>query len=1065
MAKFTDKITLSLIKRVLIIAICVGFVLFGIISTAVSWSSYRDYYGEMLERKSVYDEANATPVTVMNGITIACADGVEFFDNGKAAPTKNSFSVKGLYNVSGRDYEEDITDYELDVPDDFAQNGGRVTATYLYEETKIFDEKREVVTENGTETVVTPVEKHFKRTFTASIDISLTDVMPEKLVVTSEPYSVCYRENSLFDKTGMTAVVAYNDGSVFDDVDTDDITVENNTPLKTSDTEVVLSYSLEGVTVKGSVPVTVMSEATFTNGEAIDMFVNGGVNVDAGKALSTAQADVMVKYGSGNIVRLSDSEYEKSFGTHEGDEIAQLGGNYVMTIDAGDGVNKKFGVNVVSLKEAESVTLSGCSEEVIGDKTVVSGISDGSSLEFSVIASEPTYVDLYADMSNGYIVKTGDKYYSQNIAVNTFMQIRVNGVLKAADSDQLSVGGPYDSKEAALASMRRVRIGKVYANAGDNTVKISFRNNINGLKDCDGNEPFGKIDAIGVTAEGAVIYNYFGEYIGSLEETLSSPELTVTMHSSWENMLDPYIVGSTTDGTYIYYAFGKSIDPEPNDDEYYKYLFPVRIAKYDPVGDRIVGYSSSFTTYSSIQWAHFLSVKMFCKGGYVYTFDGEGKPLKISAEDLEQKGTVGLTPADEITFSEELVKMLNDLQYSTENQKYVGVGTDGYVHIYGSDMNEEKYFKAATSQSFRLTLDKDYIYVMSGSVWDNGNYKPTIYIYDWEGNLIAESAIDLSKVANATGADASERALTQVGTSLYIAVRGWRDPWGSAIFKIDFDRPGESDHEKLSLGAYFEACESKGVEMKYDTTAVNTSRINGTPNYMHGFCTDGTYYYASANDGKSTKIYKLDLGNKSVVGYTETYERADTWNNADYIYYKDGYVYIVKYDGKGTLARVKCDDINKFGTAAIENVEGGIKAPENKVLKSATYDVTQNKYAAIMSDNTTLCVYDGATNEITAQTTFNYRTVLGMYSDENYVYALYESSPNATDKTTAGILIFSWAGEQIANVTLKNVHSATSNVNVQGMCVSDGEIYLMVTEWATNGMFVVKLDLDYSVLG
>ena len=56
MAKCTEKITLSLIKKIVIIAICIGFVLFGVISAAVSWSSYRDYYAEMLERKRVYDD-------------------------------------------------------------------------------------------------------------------------------------------------------------------------------------------------------------------------------------------------------------------------------------------------------------------------------------------------------------------------------------------------------------------------------------------------------------------------------------------------------------------------------------------------------------------------------------------------------------------------------------------------------------------------------------------------------------------------------------------------------------------------------------------------------------------------------------------------------------------------------------------------------------------------------------------------------------------------------------------------------------------------------------------------
>lgn len=1064
MAKFTDKISLSLIKKVIIIAICVGFVLFSGISAAVSWFSYRDYYIEMLERKSVFDEANATPVTVMNGITIECAEGVEFFDNGKAAPTKSSFVVKGLYNVSGRDYEEELSDFDIDIPEDFAENGGTVSVSYLHEETKIFEEKKEIVTENGTETVTTPVEKHFEKLFTASIDISLTAVKPDKLVITGEPYTVCYLENSLFDKTGLTAIVAYNDGSVYENVKEDDISVVNNVPLKTDVTQVELSYSLGGVTVKGFVPVKVMSEADYSDGGTVDIYLNGEATVYEGAALSTTQADVVIKYGNGNIVRLDDAEYTKSFGAHGNDEIARLGENYVMNIETEDGIGFKTGVTVISLCDAERAVLSNCETENIGDVKVISGISNGSSIQYSVVASESAYVDIYADMSNGYIVKADDKYYAQSIAIDTFMQVYVNDALKATESSALSVGGPYDDKDSALASMSRVHIGRYYVNEGENTIKVVFRNNTLGLKDCDESEPFGKIEALGISAKGGKIFNSFSDYLATVNETYSSPVLNVTLSRSWQNMLDPYILGSASDGTYIYYAVGKSVDPKPADDEVYKYQYPIRLVKYDPQTNEIMGYSSEFMAYSSVQWAHFTTVKMFCKNGYVYTFDADAQPVKIGAEALEANGANGVEAAPEITFTEESIRMFNDLQFCTAKQKYVAVGTDGYAHIYDSEMNVESYFKTGTSTPFRVTVDKQYIYVMSGTYWDNGNYKPVIYVYDWEGTLENKLEIDLSKVAGVSGGDASERGFVQVGTSLYISVRGWRDPWSSAVFKVDFDYGVEQKTEKLGFGAYVEACESKGVSMKYTAQAVNTSRINGLPNYVHGFCTDGTYFYVSANEEKTTKIYKVDAANKSVLGYTETYERSDTWNNADYIYYKDGYVYIVKYDGKGTIARVKCSDINKDVPAKLEEVEGGIQAPEGKTFKSVTYNITRHNYAAILTNNTTLCIYDGATNDILVEKTFSYHTMLGTYCDENYIYALYETSASAADKTTAGIIVFDWMGNLVKDVSLKGIHGATSNVNVQGMCVKNGEIYVLVDEWATNGMFVVKLNLDYSVL-
>ena len=53
----------------------------------------------------------------------------------------------------------------------------------------------------------------------------------------------------------------------------------------------------------------------------------------------------------------------------------------------------------------------------------------------------------------------------------------------------------------------------------------------------------------------------------------------------------------------------------------------------------------------------------------------------------------------------------------------------------------------------------------------------------------------------------------------------------------------------------------------------------------------------------------------------------------------------------------------------------------------------------------------------------------------------------------------------MADVTLKNLHSWTSGVNVQGMCEYNGETYFAVVHWGGNGLRVVKLDFDLSVLG
>lgn len=1065
------KLSWSLIKKVSLLAVAATFFLFTGISTLVSWFEYVDYYTEMIGVKDAFDDANATPVTEMKGITLNYAEGVEFFDNGKAAPTTKSFVVMGQYEVNGRAYEEEITDYNLTIPEDFPVNGGTIEVSYLHTETKTFEEKTEIVTENGTEIITTPVDKTFERLFSASLDVVLTEVVPVKLTVVTNPYIVCYKENETFNKAGMSAVVEYNDGSVYQDVNLNDVTVGNLSPLTQSDEEVEISYELDGVLVRGKVQINVMSNATFTNGEIIDLYIDGGASVAQGQPLSSVVADVRMKYSSGNILSVSD--YNKSFGTANASDVAQLGTKYVMRITTANNIIKEFGVSVVSKLQAESATLENCQTEVSGSDTYVANFVNGSSLKFNITATEATYVELYARMSNGYVTKNGSNYYTGEMTVSSIMQVRVNGKLRALENTVMTISGPYASKAEALNSMRRVYIGKVFVQQGENEIVVAYRDEINGLTDCDGNQPFGKLDYVEAYALSGKIFNSFSDYIDMVVSENSVPSIKLSKARNWGAIGGGhYVMGATTDGTYIYYITAKHTDASISLDNG-KYAFPVRIAKYDPATDSEIGTSAPFNYYNNgQQWVHYTSMEIFYKSGYIYSFNENRQTVRIAVDSLNTNGN-SVELVEDMAVDTSILDLLTDVEYCAAQQKFVGVSSsDGYVHIYDSQFNELSLFKFATSSPYKVVADKNYIYIMSASVWDKSTYKTDIYVYNWDGDKLYQMTADAGEIATSEGTTYgtrySERTLVMVGNSLYYSVRCWGSPFGSAIFKIDYDYSVAADKETLSFGAYVEACNEKGVSIKYTSQAIS-GIIGGVPKYAHGICTDGTYAYVAANEGKNTRIYKVDLSTKKSVGMTASYERSDDWNNADYVYYKDGYVYLVMYDADRTLARVKCSDMDIDGTAPIVPVQGfalsdSLNASGYKI-HSATYNATQNKYAAVLTAKQNLSFFNGTTMAFERNVVMSAgTTVLGMTSDENYVYILYEKGANSSERTVAGVFVYTWEGVEVKNLSMPNLSTYTSGTNVQGIFIIDGYVYFTVNNWANSGMSIVKVQFDYSVI-
>ena len=67
-----------------------------------AWAPYKDYYDTAIAEREHKKYLNSLPLELL-GITANLGAGVEFYDNGKAAPTTDDFEVKAHFTEKGQE--------------------------------------------------------------------------------------------------------------------------------------------------------------------------------------------------------------------------------------------------------------------------------------------------------------------------------------------------------------------------------------------------------------------------------------------------------------------------------------------------------------------------------------------------------------------------------------------------------------------------------------------------------------------------------------------------------------------------------------------------------------------------------------------------------------------------------------------------------------------------------------------------------------------------------------------------------------------------------------------------
>ena len=337
----------------------------------------------------------------------------------------------------------------------------------------------------------------------------------------------------------------------------------------------------------------------------------------------------------------------------------------------------------------------------------------------------------------------------------------------------------------------------------------------------------------------------------------------------------------------------------------------------------------------------------------------------------------------------------------------------------------------------------------------NGTLNPAVTVINIKTGEKKKTAL-LNSLESAT--DTAVSSIFELNGMLCYTMFTWSGSYQSCLQAVKFSDVNDYVSPYKELGEI--ATENK--ELSSDTTEI--ASIGGT---VKGVVTDGTYLYM-ANCTTTGKVKILKTTKYGVLlGQTAEIDNGVTSSDQDpkfadttYLLYKDGYVYA--FSKRFTsVYRVKVSDITADGTCEIkETTELAFKAEDGTTAIAAhamAFDEVNDRYA--IRNGSTLYLVDGKTMKAYKTVSVSFRDkAVGVASDENYVYALYEKSGGLA------FVVYDWSGNKVKDVAVAGfIEDEPKVANIPSMIIEGGKVYIFAKPWqGTYGsnVFIYTIDLN-----
>lgn len=978
----------TIIKLVAIIVALAIFLSSTITFMAESYKEYQEYYQAIMADKEYQKYVETLPLS-FDGLSVSLNDGVTYYATGKARPKKDDLTVIAHFSEKGKDFDRilDNSEYELIVPTDFADNGGSIIVKYLYQ-----PEKAEDATEDPA-----PIIR------SSELGIQLTPVVLTSVKLVGNPYRVYYSDDMSFDKSGIRLEAVFNSGERVT-LDENDVTV-SSTKLSTDTKSVSVSYNHGGSEMKVDVPVKVVSAASYSEGDILEIKAESCDYLLDGQSISEANPTVRATYRSGNRLLISADQYTVSGLT----EKASFFNSCIIDValKSNPGISCRTSAEVRFVAEAEQATAS--------EGTVKS----------TVTAADGSSVSVLENITNGTTV--GFTVNSDAIAKGRFtlrIASTANKSLALTDLLALKINGRYLIVPTGIMleaynngySFIECTLPDIVVNKGANTVELIF----------GGMDGFTlALDSVSIETkyDGIISSNTEEHIVNSFASGITNPELTMGLVKEFQAVTDGlYIHGVCTDGRYIYTT--RTTDAEEDNK-----VRRLMVTKYDAITYEIVATSP-------------LSADASCEtnAGITY-YDGK---IIIYYNDgtkwcIDPSLTGEWTEYTGFAFEGTEGSAIRDVYYNNATQQFA-VLTGQRITIYGKDMKPVGEFDAQTKTSglyiTRMTATSDYIYV---GFTKDGVYNPTIQMYDWSGNYVGKIVITNSNSLTKTNI----QGFAFVNGDLVIAQIRW-DKKGSEILKATYPKVDAELDLKLTVGEYIAASTDAGI-----SATATASPTNGGLSLMGVYAMDGAYdgeyLYVSMNGTKNltTTISKIDPATLQVVGETITFIPADVSGDNSRIFLKDGKLYCIIRDG--SMYEINTVDLNGV---ACNVTESDLSFAEYGTAFDAEWSEETGKFALLTTDKKLHILNEDLSASVKGIALSNGSAAPSSVTcDEKFIYVSYKAS------ATVPVDVYTWNGEKVGSFSITGF-GLGSNVefNVQAMHFIGDELHATVCSWTTGHM-------------
>ena len=1015
----------------------IGLAAFPVVS-GLQYNAYREEVDDSTDKTP--DEGGDEVIDTepkVTGLNVVINDGVEYFKNGLAEPKNSDFKVQAVITSGEETFNRDISSdqFTMEVPEDFKENGGVIT--FIYEDV------------------------------TATLEISLVDVIPVSLEIVNNPNIVTYEEGQHFDPTGMVVDALFNDGSK-KNVDVLNLTIDRNIALTTDMTSFKVSFTNMDVTVELNVPIKVMSHDTFTNGELLTLDAEGYAEVFENQPISEADfknVTVMGRYESGNYIKLSEDKFE----VLNGETIPSFGEEMRITVVGKDksDVATSLLTKVVSIKEAEQIQQSGGTSssedgfiydgnQIKEEGTVgfLTNLGTNSSFVFENDSVNYTRADLTFRVASGTYQEESDQYLIDQINLGEIFKITLNGY---QITTPLSLTSPMIATsiiEQATATYFDITLNDILIKGGVNDFSFEVLKDSTNLK----------IDYISISSFGKETDYSLGDYsllcnINNIGEIFSKSDINIEpiKYTYYEDGDTSYMFdqsqGAVSDGEHLYICLTTNGNSHG------------LIVEYDIASQTIIRTGKPFPISDTAFYNETGSI--FVKDENLYFLDTQKHSLlKFDLETLTNVETIPFevkgADADNVN------KNAIGIKYNSYNERYIVYLNNGSIRLYDKEWN---YISTLVSYAISLNgvlqdvvTTRDYVYVFNSADGLNG---ARIAIYTYDGKKLSEFELNYG---DRFSGQVNCQSMFEIDNKLYLGIQSFGIDRGLYLYHISFDDSLFKNIDRNTLGGYLALCASKGVEPKYEIIKPeNPLTAEGEYLHIQGGDTDGMYgYYVFTDNGnRNLRLVKYSFEEEKIIAYSEPHHFLDTalWSDTYNVFYKDGKVGIVDIENH---------TIHFFSSQTLEYLEGetlefnGIDSSDANAIFSIQYNPLLEKYAIYIRGARRIYFADKDGNVIEDpischQPSDNNLISQGIYSDGSYIYDYYSRDGYA------GLIIniYDWDGNFIREIAIEGIGTGveTSKNNVQNMVYYKGSLYFAGYSFGEDiGAYINKIVFDTSIL-